>query len=107
MSHERLGDDCYQDPENRMLAMDIAYFAYRQQQGKDEARRLAAGPVNKSDFEDLDYEHLTDYRALYDHINARLLPDRMNYVFLDEIQRVGQFEKAADSLFIKKTLTCT
>lgn len=52
-------------------------------------------------FEDIDYEHLTGYRALYDYIKGLLLPDRMNYIFLDEIQHVEQFEKAVDSLFIK------
>jgi len=55
-------------------------------------------------FEEIDYEHLTDYRLLYDHIKPLLLPDRMNYVFLDEIQHVEQFEKAVDSLFIKKNV---
>ena len=49
----------------------------------------------------IDYEHLTGYRALYDYIKGLLLPDRMNYIFLDEIQHVEQFEKAVDSLFIK------
>lgn len=53
-------------------------------------------------FEEIEYEHLTSYRALYDHIKGRLLPDRMNYVFLDEIQHVEHFEKAVDSLFIKE-----
>jgi len=53
-------------------------------------------------FEEIDNGHLTDYRLLYDHIKPRLLPDRMNYIFLDEIQHVGQYEKAVDSLFIKK-----
>lgn len=52
-------------------------------------------------FEEIDYERLTDYHLLYDHIKPLLLQDRMNYVFLDEIQHVAQFEKAVDSLFIK------
>ncbi|MCL2164650.1 MAG: ATP-binding protein [Oscillospiraceae bacterium] len=55
-------------------------------------------------FEDLDYEHLKNYRLLYDFIKPLLLPDRMNYIFLDEIHHVAQFEKAADSLFIKKNV---
>ena len=53
-------------------------------------------------FEDIDYEHLTNYRALYDYIKTILLPDKMNYIFLDEIQHVEKFEKAVDSLFLKK-----
>ena len=52
-------------------------------------------------FEEIDYEHLTDYRQLYAYIKERLLPDRMNYIFLDEIQHCEKFEKAVDSLFIK------
>ena len=55
-------------------------------------------------FEDIDYEHLTEYRVLYDYIKPFLLPDKMNYVFLDEIQHVNQYEKAVDSLFIKKNV---
>lgn len=55
-------------------------------------------------FEDVDYEELTDYKALYNYIKARLIPDKMNYVFLDEIQNVPNFQKAIDSLFIKKNV---
>jgi 5-methylcytosine-specific restriction protein B len=50
MSHARLGDDCYQDPNNRMLAMDIAFFAYGLQREKEEARKLAAKPAVVQDF---------------------------------------------------------
>lgn len=64
-------------------------------EGVDERQIIA---IN---FEDIDYEHLTGYQALYDYIKGLLLPDRMNYIFLDEIQHVDQFEKAVDSLFIK------
>lgn len=53
-------------------------------------------------FEDIDYEHLSDYRTLYDHIKGQLLPGCMNYIFLDEIQHVAHFEKAVDSLFIRE-----
>ncbi len=52
-------------------------------------------------FEDLDYEDLLDYKTLYDYIRERLCPDRMTYIFLDEIQKVDSFQKAVDSLFIK------
>lgn len=51
--------------------------------------------------EDLAFEHLKDYRELYDYITARRLPEKMNYVFLDEIQSVDMFQKAIDSLFLK------
>lgn len=53
-------------------------------------------------FEDLDYEDLLDYKALYAYIKQRLCPDKMTYIFLDEIQKVDSFQKAVDSLFIKE-----
>jgi predicted AAA+ superfamily ATPase len=53
-------------------------------------------------FEDVENEEISDYRLLYDFVKDRLLPDRMNYIFLDEIQHVARYEKAVDSLFIKE-----
>lgn len=53
-------------------------------------------------FENIEYEHLTGYRVLYDHIKSQLLPGRMNYILLDEIQHVEHFEKTVDSLFIQE-----
>ncbi len=53
-------------------------------------------------FEDLDFEELLDYKALYSYIKERLCPDKMTYIFLDEIQKVDSFPKAVDSLFIKE-----
>ena len=52
-------------------------------------------------FEDIEFEHLTDYCLLYEHIKKLLIPKKMNYIFLDEIQHVESFEKAVDSLFLK------
>lgn len=52
-------------------------------------------------FEDIVNEELLDYHKLYDYVTARLLPDKMTYIFLDEIQAVPEFQKAVDSLFIK------
>lgn len=53
-------------------------------------------------FEEAENEDLCDYRALYDHVKSRMLPDKMNYIFLDEIQHVTDYQKAVDSLFVKK-----
>lgn len=55
-------------------------------------------------FEDLAYEDLTEYHALYRYLSSRLKPGVMNYIFLDEIQHVPQFEKAVDSLFLKENV---
>lgn len=53
-------------------------------------------------FEDAENEELRDHKKLYEHIKSLMLPDKMNYIFLDEIQHVPDFQKAVDSLFIKK-----
>lgn len=52
-------------------------------------------------FEDLSFEKLCDYKSLYNYINAKLLPNKMNYIFLDEVQHCTNFEKAVDSLYIQ------
>ena len=52
-------------------------------------------------FEDLEYEDLCEYKVLYDYLKERLLSDKTTYIFLDEIQKVPQFEKVVDSLYIK------
>lgn len=53
-------------------------------------------------FEDMENEPLCDYRRLYEYIKERMLPGKMNYIFLDEIQHVPDYQKVVDSLFIKK-----
>lgn len=53
-------------------------------------------------FEDLDFEDLTDYKALYNYIKNRLLEGQMNYIFLDEVQHVVNYEKAVDSLLLRE-----
>ena len=52
-------------------------------------------------FEDIDYEDLNTAKTLYAFIKSKLQPDKMNYIFLDEVQHCNGFEKAVDSLFIK------
>ena len=55
-------------------------------------------------FEDMEYEELTDYKKLYEYIKSKIIEDKKNYVFLDEIQNVDKFEKVVDSLFIKENI---
>ena len=55
-------------------------------------------------FEDVDFEFISDYTKLHDYVKERLLPDIMTYVFLDEVQHVKSYEKAVDSLYIKKNV---
>lgn len=52
-------------------------------------------------FEAIEFEELQDYRSLYKYITEHLQPDKMNYIFLDEVQHCKDYQKAVDSLFIK------
>lgn len=53
-------------------------------------------------FEEAENESLCDCHTLYEYVKSKMLPDKMNYIFLDEIQHVTDYQKAVDSLFIKK-----
>ena len=52
--------------------------------------------------DEIENENLLNYKALYETIKARLVPDKMNYIFLDEVQFCKDFQKAIDSLYNKK-----
>jgi len=53
-------------------------------------------------FEDLEYEDLTDYKSLYKYIKDRVKKNIKTYIFLDEIQNVDKFPKVLDSLQLNK-----
>ena len=54
--------------------------------------------------EDLKYNFITDYMSLYNYINDNLNLKRKNYVFIDEVQKITEFQKAVDSLYINKNV---
>lgn len=53
--------------------------------------------------EDADYI-FEDYKQLYDYIKEKIDSKKKYYVFLDEAQNVPMFQKAVDSLYIKKNV---
>lgn len=55
-------------------------------------------------FEDMDYEELLDYRKLYQYLKENIIENRKMYIFLDEIQKVAQYENVVDSLFINEAI---
>ena len=71
------------------------YRKWLLEQGVEEERIVS---IN---FEDLDFEDLTDYKKLHTYLKEHLVKDNMTYIFLDEIQNVEQFPKVVDSLYIK------
>ena len=72
------------------------YIDYLRKMGTEDRQIIS---INLEDLENAD---LLDYKSLYNHIKNKLVPDKMNYVFIDEVQKCVGFEKAVDSLFIKK-----
>ncbi|MDR3285021.1 MAG: ATP-binding protein [Treponema sp.] len=65
---------------------------------------LAPEQIISINFEDIRFEELLDYRKLHAYVSERLVDGKMTYVFLDEIQNVPDFQRAVDSLFIKKNV---
>ena len=55
-------------------------------------------------FEDPDNEELQDYKKLYKYIKDRLILNSKNYIFLDEIQNVKDYQKLADGLYIQESV---
>jgi len=55
-------------------------------------------------FEERENIKFGDWTALYDEIMSKISPNRKNYVFLDEVQLITDFEKLVDGLFVKKNI---
>ncbi len=52
-------------------------------------------------FEDYDYSHLIDGKALHEYVKAYISNEGMYYLFFDEIQMVAEFELVINSLRVK------
>ncbi|MDR2581131.1 MAG: ATP-binding protein [Fibromonadaceae bacterium] len=51
--------------------------------------------------EEEEFQHITDYKALQKTINAKLSKKAKNYLFIDEIQDIKEFERALRSYLAK------
>lgn len=54
--------------------------------------------IIRIDFNRPEYEHLLDYRSVYDYINSQYVEGKENFVFIDEVQMCSDFEKAINGL---------
>lgn len=67
---------------------------------------LYSGVLNKQiqfiNFEEAKNLKITNWKNLNDTIESKLVNNKMNYIFLDEVQKVDNFEQMVDSLFVKK-----
>ena len=59
--------------------------------------------IIKINLENADY-NFESYKELYDYVNKKIDSKKKFYVFLDEVQNVPMFQKAVDSLYIKKNV---
>lgn len=70
---------------------------------------LLKNKVDKTQIISLNFENpkdmiFNDWKELYDFIDKKLLKNKMNYIFLDEIQIIKGFEKVVDGLFLNKNV---
>lgn len=66
------------------------------------ANGVADDQIISINLEEGEYENLETSRQLFAFVGERLLPGERMYIFLDEVQRVKEFQKAVDSLYVKK-----
>lgn len=55
--------------------------------------------INK---EDLEFDFIQDAKGLNDYVVSKFKPEGMNYIFIDEIQDITDFEKALRSLLLNE-----
>jgi predicted AAA+ superfamily ATPase len=65
---------------------------------------IAEEQIISINFEDLDYEELTEYKKLHAYLKERLVKGKTTYIFLDEVHHVDDFPKVVDSLYIRKNV---
>ena len=72
-------------------------------------KQLLENGITKEQIISLNFENPNDmkfenWKELYTYIENKLIKDKMNYIFLDEIQILENFEKAVDGLYIKNNV---
>lgn len=72
------------------------YINYLLQNGVKEEQ------IIRLNLEDTVFYELDDYLKLYNYIKDKMKKDKMNYIFIDEVQNVKEFQKAVDGLYIQK-----
>ena len=68
------------------------------------ASGVAENQIVSLNFEDTELDRLQTRADVQTYLKPRLLAGRTTYVFLDEVQRIPQFERLVDGLFVKKNV---
>ncbi len=58
--------------------------------------------IIRLNLEDPIYYEIDGYLKLYNYIKEKMDSKKMNYIFIDEVQNVPEFQKAVDGLYIQK-----
>ena len=66
-----------------------------------ESMGIKKSSIINVNLEDGDFREIKTADALYEYVTGRL-QEGMNYVFLDEVQQVPEFQRAVDWLYVKK-----
>lgn len=66
--------------------------------------KVAKEQIISMNFENPKDNIFNDWKELYSYIDSKLVKDKMNYIFLDEIQIITNFEKVVDGLFIQENV---
>lgn len=66
--------------------------------------RVVREQTQSYNFEDPKYNEMADWREIYTLIDSKLIKDKPNYIFLDEVQNVPEFEKLLDGLYINENI---
>ena len=74
------------------------YQEYLMEQG------IAAEQIISINLEDFDFYELQKPEKLHAYVKERLVPEKMTYVFVDEIQQCENFPMVVDSLYLKKNV---
>ena len=72
------------------------YIDYLQKNGVQEEQ------IIRLNLEDPVYYELDSYLKLYNYIKEKMNSNKMNYIFIDEVQNIPEFQKAVDGLYIQK-----
>lgn len=54
--------------------------------------------------EDGEFRDMRTSKAMYEYVHERLTKDKKNYVFLDEVQQINNFQEGVDWLYAKKNV---
>lgn len=64
-------------------------------------RRDSSANIITINLEDFAFSHISDAQSLYTEITSRLTEGKKNYIFLDEIQEIADFDKVVRSLILR------